>query len=249
MTNIKTNQEIDLMRKAGKILARVFAKIKEINYLGMTKIELDSIIEKLIIKNGGKPSFKNFKDYPFCSCLSLNNEIVHGLPNNDIIKNGDILGIDIGVEYSGYHADAAITVPVGKITSEKKKLIDITEKSLDNAIKKIKPGITLGEIQKEIERTVEQLDYCLVRSYTGHGIGKSLQEEPIIPNYYGFNSKLVIRKNTVFCIEPMVIIGKNHQVKVKNDGWTAVSASCNSAAHFEHTICVTKNGSEILTKI
>lgn len=249
MTNIKTNQEIDLMRKAGKILAQVFTEVKKINYAGMTKIELDGIIEKLIIKNGGGPSFKNFKGYPYCSCLSLNDEIVHGLPNNDIIKNGDILGIDIGVEYLGYHADAAITVPVGKITLEKKKLLDITEKSLFNAIKKIKPGITLGKVQKEIERTVERFDYCLVRSYTGHGIGKSLQEEPIIPNYYGFNSKLVFRKNAVFCIEPMIIMGKNCHVKVKNDGWTAVSVSGNAAAHFEHTICVTKNGSEILTKI
>lgn len=247
MTNIKSLEEISSIKKASKILAKVFRDVKRINLSGFNKIELDKTIEKLITGYGATPSFKDFKGYKYSSCLSINNEIVHGIPNNDIIKDGDILGIDIGVYYQGFHADSAITVAVGKVTSSRQELIDVTKKSLDLAINKIKPGIPLGVVQKTIQDFVESKNYCLVRSYSGHGIGKELQEEPIIPNYYGYNSHLIFKENAVFCIEPMVIIGKNHKVLISNDGWTAVSASGEPAAHFEHTIAVTKKGAEVLT--
>lgn len=248
MTNIKEPQEIILMAKAGKILAEVFSEVKKHIRPGISKIDLDKIIEKLITSSGAVPSFKNYKGYEFSSCLSLNEEIVHGIPNEEVIKDGDILGIDIGVNYSGYHADSAITVGVGKISRDAQELINITKKSLELAIGKIKPGITLGQIQKTIQSFVEAKDFCLVRSYSGHGIGRDLQEDPVIPNYYGINSHLIIKENTVFCIEPMVIRGKNPRVLLKDDGWTAITASGQLAAHFEHTIAVTKKGCQVLTK-
>lgn len=248
MINIKTPDEIIIMEKAGKILAKVFDKtIKQVKP-GMTKMELDTIIENLIIDLGATPSFKNYKGYRFSSCLSINSEVVHGLPNNDIIKNGDIVGIDIGVNYNGYHADSAVTIPVGKVSKIALELIDITKKALDLAISKIKPGITIGHIQQTIQDFVESNNYCLVRSYSGHGIGKNLQEDPIIPNYYGLNNHLIIKENAVFCIEPMVIIGKNHHVSIKDDSWTVISAGGELAAHFEHTIAVTKKNCKVLTK-
>ncbi|EKD56267.1 MAG: hypothetical protein ACD_58C00241G0004 [uncultured bacterium] len=248
MTNIKTSDEIIIMEEAGKILAEVFKKTIKVIIPGMTKLELDTIIEKFIIESGATPSFKNYKGYKYSSCLSVNSEIVHGMPNNDVINDGDILGIDIGVNYNGYHADSAITVPIGKVDTVAQELINVTKKSLDLAISKIKPGVTIGQIQKTIQNFVESKNYCLVRSYSGHGIGKNLQEDPIIPNYYGLNNHLIIKENAVFCIEPMVIVGKNHHVAVKNDGWTVISASDQLAAHFEHTVAVTKKNCKVLTK-
>lgn len=248
MTNIKTNQEIKLIEKSSKILTTVIKKARIYAKPGITKLELDQLIEKLIIESGAKPSFKGYKGYKFASCLSVNNEVVHGLPDNTVLTEGDILGIDIGVNYNGYNSDAAVTIGIGKIDHESQRLINITKQSLDNAIKLIKPGIELGIIQKEIEKTVESKNYCLVRSFSGHGIGKNLQEEPIIPNYYGINSHLIIKPNAVFCLEPMVIIGKNPHVNIHSDKWTVITANGKRAAHFEHTIVVTKNSCKVLTK-
>lgn len=248
MTNIKSDHEVQLIEKSSKILANVIKKIPLYAKPGITKLELDQIIENMILKLGAKPSFKGYKGYQFASCLSVNNEVVHGVPNNTILAEGDILGIDIGVNYKGYNSDACVTIGIGKIDQESQRLINITKKSLDEAIKLIKPGIKLGTIQKKIEKIVESKDYCLVRSFSGHGIGKNLQEEPIIPNYYGINSHLIIKPNAVFCLEPMVIIGKNPHVNIGQDKWTVTSASGKRAAHFEHTIVVTKNGCKVLTK-
>lgn len=247
MTNLKSNQEIKIMRQGGKILAKVINEARKNAQSGVSKLELDNIIEKKILSCGAKPSFKNYKGYKFASCLSLNSQIVHGLPDQVVLKNGDILGIDIGVLYHGYHTDCAITVGIGKISNEAKKLIDTTNKTLKLAIKMIKPGLLLGDLQKAMENYVEKGNYCLVRSFSGHGIGKNLQEEPIIPNYYGVNKNLVIKENAVFCLEPMLIIGKNPHVKILEDGWTAVSSSGNLAAHFEHTIAINKYGCDVLT--
>ena len=249
MTNIKTNNEVEIMAQTGKILSNVLKDVKNYLLLQITKSQLDRFIEDKIIEYGGEPAFKNFHGYKYASCISINEEIVHGIPDETIINSGDVVGIDIGVKYKGYNADAAITIGVGTISNEAQKLIDITKGSLDEAILKIKPGIKLGVIQKTIQDYVEKSgEYSLVRDFSGHGIGKNLQEDPIIPNYFGKNSHLIIKENAVFCIEPMVIIGKDYSVKTKNDGWTVISNSKKLAAHFEHTIAVTKNGSRVLTK-
>jgi methionyl aminopeptidase len=250
MTNIKTKDEIKIMVKAGEILANVLKDTQDYIFPLITKNQLDCFIEERIHFYGGKPAFKNFHGYKYASCISINEEVVHGIPDDTIIKNGDIVGIDVGVKYNGYNSDAAITVGIGKISDQAKDLINITKSALDVAILHIKPGVKLGVIQKKIQEHVENVgDYSLVRDFSGHGIGKNLQEEPIIPNYFGKNSHLILKENAVFCIEPMVIIGKNYSVITKNDSWTVISASKNLAAHFEHTIAVTQNGARVLTKI
>lgn len=249
MTNIKSNQEIEIMKQSGRILAKVMNEARKNARPGITKIELNNLIEEKIQDLGAKPSFKNYKGYKYASCLSLNSQVVHGLPDQTELKNGHILGIDIGVLYQDYHTDCAITVPIGKISHQAKDLINITRNALNLAIKMIRPGLLLGDLQKALENYVEKDNYCLVRSFSGHGIGRNLQEEPIIPNYYGANKNLIIKENAVFCLEPMVIIGKNPHVKILEDGWSAVSASGNLAAHFEHTIAVTKNNCQILTTL
>lgn len=247
MINLKTPEEISIMTEGGKIHAEIMKKAIQIAKPGILKINLDKLIEQMILDAKVEPSFKNYHGYSYCSCLSLNDEIVHGMPDETQLKNGDILGIDIGIKYRGYHTDAAITIGIGEISKPAKDLIDITRYSLDEAIKKIKPGVKLGVIQKTIENIVEKENYCLVRSFTGHGIGKMLQESPSIPNYFGINSDLVLEEGMTICLEPMVIIGKKHGVKIKPDEWTAVSENNQLSAHFEHTIAITNTGSKILT--
>lgn len=247
MINLKTPEEIAIMAEGGKIHAEVMKKAIQIAQPGILKKDLDRLIEQMILDFKAEPSFKNYHGYSYSTCLSLNNEIVHGIPDKTKLKSGDILGIDIGIKFRGYHVDAACTIGIGKISESAKNLIDITSYSLQEAIKRIKPGVKLGVIQKTIESIIESKDYCLVRSYTGHGIGKTLQESPIIPNYFGMNSDLILEEGMTICLEPMVIIGKKHGVIVKPDEWTAISESGQLSAHFEHTIVVTRTGSKILT--
>ena len=247
MIDIKTPAEIAIMHEGGKILAKVFNQAKKFIKPGISKLELDKFIERKIIEAGAQPSFKNYKGFPASSCISINHEIVHGIPDNTKIRTGDIVGLDIGVFHRGFHTDSAITIGVGEISKQASDLINITKDSLDQAILKIKPDAKLGSIQKIIEKNVETKNYCLVRVFSGHGIGRKLQEEPTIPNYYGINSQLVLKAGMVICIEPMVIMGKNYHIKILSDGWTAVSESKKLAAHFEHTIAVTKNGFQVLT--
>lgn len=247
MINIKSEQEIAKMAKGGRILANILEEAKNFVKPGMTKLDLDNYIEKLISKNKAIASFKNFNGYQHSSCISINDEIVHGVPNNYKIKLGDIISLDIGVYYKGYHTDSAITFGVGKIPEDHQKLIELTKKSLDLAVTKIRPGAKIGDIQKVIQNHVESQDHILVRDFAGHGIGINLQEDPVIPNYYGKNSDLTLKEGMVICIEPMVIIGKNSQIKIKEDNWTVESENGNMAAHFEHTIAVIKNGAKILT--
>lgn len=247
---IKTPQEIAIMAKGGKKLASILQQAVKMVQPAMSKAALDQKIEAMINSCGAKPSFKNYKGYQHASCLSINEEVVHGIPNNRVIKEGDILGIDVGIFYQGFHTDAAITVAVGKISSESQQLIDITKKALDLAISLCRPGTKLGKIQKALENLVEtNKKYSLVRQFSGHGIGKTLQEDPHIPNYYGRNSHLILPAGMVFCLEPMVILGKDYHVRIKADGWTAVSSSGQPAAHFEHTLAITSNGCQVLTKI
>lgn len=245
---IKTPEEIEIMRKAGHISGLVLDTLKKEIKPGMTTFEIDATADRIIEENGATASFKGFGGYPAATCVSVNEEIVHGIPSKGrIVKEGDIVGIDVGAYYQGFHSDTAITVPVGVISGEKQRLLDITQKSLMDGIKLVKPGVHLGDIQAVIQETIESAGFGVIRDLTGHGIGRQLQEAPQIPNYGKKGTGLILKEGMVICIEPMVSIG-TWQVRVKPDGWTVVTADGSPSAHFEHTIAVTKDGFEVLTK-
>lgn len=244
---IKNYKEIEIMRAGGKIAARVLKLLRKVAKPGMTTYELNDIAEKEIIKAGGKPAFKGHGGFPATICASVNNEIVHGIPSGKRIREGDLVGLDLGVFFEGYYTDTAITIGVGKISQEAKKLKNVTENALKKGIKAIKPGIHLGDIQVIIQETIEDAGYGVIRDLSGHGIGKNLQESPSIPNFGKTGTGPILNEGMTLAIEPMVSAGDWH-VNVLRDGWTVVTADGSLTAHFEHTILVTKNGSEVLTK-
>lgn len=245
--DLKTTAEIAKMRAGGRIAARVLNELTIAARPGVTILELDGLAEKIIREAGATPSFKGFKGYPTATCVSVNEEIVHGIPTSRELRDGDIIGLDVGVYYQGFHTDTAVSVGVGKISDEAQKLIDVTEESLRAAIKIIKPGIHLGDIQSAIQEKIESNGFSVIRDLVGHGVGQNLQEAPSIPNYGEKGTGLILQEGMTLAIEPMVAAG-NWRVRVKDDGWTVVTADGSLAAHFEHTIAVTKDGCEILTK-
>lgn len=246
MIHIKDREEIHLMRRSGKILSQVFKKIVPVINAGKSTLEIDHKIEMLILEQKAYPVFKDYEGYKHASCLSVNEEVVHGIPSrNKILKFGDIVGIDIGVKYQGYCTDAAKTVIVGKTHKEARELIKITKQALVMATSHIKDGAKLSSIQKIIERQAQDNQFGIVRNFTGHGIGKRLQEEPIIHNYVT-GKDLILKAGMTICIEPMFTQNRE-EVYVKDDGWTVETCDKSLTAHFEHTILVTKNGAEVLT--
>lgn len=244
---IKNKEEIEIMRQGGSIAASVLENLKKAAKPGMTVLELDALADREIIKAGATPSFKGFKGYPAATCISVNEEIVHGIPTARKIKDGDVVGIDVGVFYKGLHVDTAITIGIGSITFAAKKLIEVTKRSLENGLRQIKPGIHLGDVQAEIQTTIESAGFSVIRDLTGHGVGRELQEAPSIPNYGKAGEGIVLTEGMTLAIEPMVSVGDWH-IKVKDDGWTIAMADGSLSAHFEHTVLVTKDGYEILTK-
>lgn len=245
--NLKTLAEIKKMREGGRIAAAVLEKISKAAKSGVTVKDLDMMAEQMIQKAGAQPSFKGYKGYPTATCISINDEVVHGIPSERVLKEGDIVGIDLGVFYQGFHTDTAITIGIGRISKEAQKLINITKKSLDLAIKEIKPGQCLGDVQFLIQKTVEEAGFGVIRDLAGHGIGRELQESPAIPNFGKKGTGLVLREGMTLAIEPMVSAGDWH-IRLRDDDWTVVTADGSLAAHFEHTIAVTKTGCDILTK-
>jgi methionyl aminopeptidase len=254
MIEIKTPQEIEIMAEGGRILAKIMNELKKKVKPGITTMELEKLAESLILKAGGKCSFKGYKSkdgesarpYPFCLCTSVNEEIVHVPPSNRVLKEGDVLKLDLGIFYKGFHTDMAITVPVGKVSFEAQRLIRATKKALKLAIKKVKPGNTFGDIGNTIQRYVESQGFNVVRELCGHGIGRELHEEPKILNYGKRKSGEKIKEGMVFCIEPMVTAGDWHLKRTK-DGFGYQTVDGSLTAHFEHTIAVTKNGCRVLT--
>lgn len=244
---IKTENEIDLMRKAGKIAAEVLKKTLLMARPGISTLELNNYAENEIIKQNGLASFKNFNGYPKAICVSINNEIVHGIPSNRKIASGDVVGIDLGVYLNGYHSDTATTVIVGNVSKNIIKLVNTTKKALDEAIKIIKPGILLSNVSKVIYDVAKYEGLGVIRDLTGHGIGKSLQEPPRVLNYETKHNKIVLQKGMCLAIEPMFTLGSS-DIKVLSDGWTIVTADHSISSHFEHTIVITEKGCEILTK-
>jgi len=255
MISIKTPEEIEIMAEGGKILAKIMKELEKNIRPGITTKELERLAESLILKSGGKCSFKGYKDsdgysaipYPTCLCTSINEEIVHAIPSERILKEGDIISLDLGIFFKGFHTDMAITVPVGKVLPEVQRLIRVTKKALKLAIKKVKPGNTFGDIGNTIQRYVESQGFNVIRELCGHGIGRELHEEPQILNYGKRNTGEKIKEGMVFCIEPMVSMGDWH-IKRGKDGFGYQTADGSLSAHFEHMVAVTKDGYKVLTK-
>lgn len=253
MIPIKTEKEIEIMRQAGKILARTMKEVVPYVKRGVSAMELDKVAEDFIVSQKAEPAFKGYghknRPFPATLCVSVNEEVVHGIPwKNKILNSGDIVGIDCGVKFQGYYSDMAITVGIGKISSQADKLIKITRQSLEKAITIIKPGIRLGDISWIIQSFVEKNGFSIVRQLTGHGIGKELHEKPSIFNYGEPKTGPVLKPGMVLAIEPMVNLG-DWEIETSNDGWTVVSVDRSLSAHFEHTVLITSTGADILTKI
>ena len=246
MISIKTEKEIKIMRESGKILARIMKELEEMVRPGITTKYLDKVAESLILKCGAKPSFKNYEGFPATICSCINEEIVHCIPCDRKLKQGDIFSIDMGVLYKGYHSDMAVTVPVGKISPEAQRLIRITKKALKRGIKKVRPGNTFGDIGNTIQRYVEGQGYGIVRDLCGHGIGKEVHQEPQVQNYGKRKTGPEIKQGMTFCIEPMVTVG-DWRLKKAKDGYGFQTRDNSLCAHFEHTLAVTQNGCKILT--
>lgn len=247
MIVIKSQREIELMRVAGKIVARTHEIIKPLIQPGITTMEIDEKVEEVIRSLGATPSFKGYGGFPGSACTSVNEVVVHGIPSkNKVLKDGDIIKVDIGAYYKGYHGDSAWTYPVGTISESAKKLLEVTEQSLFEGLKYAKPGQHLSDISHAIQTYVESFNMSVVREFVGHGVGRNLHEDPQIPNYGHKGMGPILKPGMTLAIEPMINLGSK-EVKVLSDGWTAVTIDDSLSAHFEHTVLITDNGYELMT--
>lgn len=244
----KTPREIEIMREAGKIVALTHQELKKHIAPGITTKELDDIAEKFIRNCQAIPSFKGYNGFPGSICASVNEELVHGIPSNRVLKDGDIISLDIGAKYNGYHGDSAWTYSVGSIDEETERLLNVTEQSLFEGLKEAKPGERLSNISHAIQTYAESNGFSIVREYVGHGIGQDLHEDPQIPHYGPPNKGPRLKPGMVLCVEPMVNAGSRY-VKTLADNWTVVTVDGKMCAHFEHTIAITETGYEILTHV
>ena len=244
----KTPREIDIMRQAGKIVALTHQELKKHIVPGITTKELDTIAESFIRKHDAIPSFKGYNGFRGSICASVNEELVHGIPGSRVLKDGDIISIDIGAKYQGYHGDSAWTYAVGVIDEETQRLLDVTEESLYRGLEEAKPSARLSNISHAIQTYVEANNFSIVREYVGHGVGQDLHEDPQIPHYGPPNKGPRLKPGMVLAVEPMVNAGSRY-VKTLEDNWTVVTQDGKMCAHFEHTIAITESGFEILTKI
>ena len=244
---IKTPEEIQVMREAGKILARIIEELKCSLKSGMTTADIDALTEKLINDSNVIPAFKGYRGFPGCACVSVNEEVVHGIPGSRVIKDGDIVSVDVGIIYKDFYSDTAHTIPVGKVSPQIQKLLDVTRNSLERGIAKACVNNKLSDISHAIQKYVEKHDLAIVREFVGHGIGRNLHEDPEIPNFGPPHKGPVLKEGMVFAIEPMVNIGRR-ETKILEDGWTVVTYDGKPSAHFEHSVAITADGPEILTK-
>jgi len=249
MINCKSHSELEKMRRSGRIVRQVLETVRAMVAPGVSTMDLEHAAEEKIRELGAKPAFKGYYDYPCVLCTSVNNEIIHGIPSEKrVLKEGDIVSIDVGVVLDGYYGDAAITVPVGNtLNPELKKLLDVTETSLKKAIQEVRLGKTLGDIGAAVQEYVEANGFSVVREFVGHGIGTKLHEDPQVPNFGVRGHGTRLREGMVLAIEPMVNVGKP-DAKVLNDKWTAVTVDGSYSAHFEHCVAVTRNGPVVLTE-
>ena len=252
MISLKSAREIEIMRRANVIVAEVLQELKRRVEPGITTLALDAIAEEMTLSRNAIPAFKGYnvagRVYPRCLCASVNDEIVHGIPSNRHLREGDIVGLDYGVIYDGFYGDSAMTVAVGKVSAAAQTLLDVTEASLYAGIEQLHEGKRLGDLGAAVQKVAEDAGYSVVRAFVGHGIGKKLHEEPPVPNYGEKDRGLRLKEGMVLAVEPMVNIG-GYEVEIKEDGWTAVTKDGSLAAHFEHSIAITKNGPYILSQL
>ena len=252
MIALKSSREIEIMRRANMIVAEVLQELKERVAPGVTTLELDAVAEEMTLKKKAIPAFKGYnvagRVYPRCLCASINEEIVHGIPSNRALREGDIIGLDFGVIYEGYYGDSAVTIGVGRVSDEANRLMEVTQQALYRGIEQLHDGKRLGDLGHVVQQTAESAGYSVVRAFVGHGIGRKLHEEPPVPNYGEPDRGIRLREGMVLAIEPMVNMG-GYEVEIMNDGWTAVTRDGSLAAHFEHSVAITKNGPFILSQI
>jgi methionyl aminopeptidase len=244
---LKSAREIGLMRRGGHILHEVMDRLRTTVKPGMSTLEIDLDVEEFIRSRGAIPAFKGYRGFPATVCISINEEVVHGIPSSSRhVKEGDIVGLDLGCIVEGYYADCAFTLAVGDVPARVQELLDVTRESLELGIKECRPGRRLSDISHAIQSHVEGHGFSIVRAFVGHGIGRALHEEPQVPNFGDPGRGPQLRPGMVLAIEPMVTMG-SWEVKILDDGWTAVTKDGSLAAHFEHTIAVTESGPEVLT--
>ncbi|MGI6787439.1 MAG: type I methionyl aminopeptidase [Acholeplasmataceae bacterium] len=249
MIYYKSKREIEIMRKAGLILAETRLELEKHLKPGISTLELDKIAHDFIISKGAYPSFKDYEGFPKSICTSVNEVVVHGIPSPKVVlKDGDIISIDLGVEFEGYHADSAWTYPIGEVDSKILTLLDVTKEALFRGLEAIKPGNRVGDISYAIESFVKPYGYGIVKELAGHGIGRNLHEDPLIPNYGIPSQGELLQEGMTICIEPMINLGTAN-ITLDRDGWTIRTADRKVSAHFEHMVAITKDGYEILTPI
>jgi methionyl aminopeptidase len=246
MIIIKSGKEIEGIKEASRILAATFEYINDIIGEGMKTKDLDNRIEEFIRKNKATPAFKGYRGFPASSCISINEVVIHGIPDERLLEEGDIVGVDVGVKYRGFFSDAAYTFGIGKLKREAKKLISVTKTALYNAIEKMKQNNRVGDISNTIQKTAEDAGYNVVRDFVGHGVGKNLHEDPSVPNFGDKGVGPRLKNGMTLAIEPMINTG-THKVKILPDNWTVVTGDGKLSAHFEHTILISETGPEILT--
>jgi methionyl aminopeptidase len=249
MINLKTPREIERMKVASRIVAEILLELREVVRDGITTGEIDRLAEEKTLKRSAKPAFKGYRGFPASICVSINQEVVHGIPSTKrVIKNGDVVGLDFGVIYDGFFGDSAVTVPIGEIPSDVQNLLRVTEQSLYKAIEAAVPGNFLSDISAAIQTLADEHHFGIVREFCGHGIGRALHEDPPVLNYVQVGKGPKVKPGLVIAIEPMINLG-SEKVKILEDGWTVVTLDGRPSAHFEHTIAVTPEGPEILTRV
>lgn len=248
MIIIKSQDEIEKIARACKIVAEVLRDLIYLVEPGITTKDIEIFVDKILAEKNAIAAFRGYRNYPSSVCTSVNDQVVHGIPSNLRLREGDILSIDLGVYLEGFYGDGAITLPVGKISPSAERLLRVTEDALYIGIEKARPGNRVSDISSAIQRYVESHGYSVVRSFVGHGIGRSLHEEPQVPNYGSPGQGPRLREGMTLAIEPMVNEG-TYDIKILDDGWTAVTADRKLSAHYEHTVAITENGARILTKI
>lgn len=248
MVILKSPEEIEKMRASNLIVAEILRELKRLVKPGVKTIELDRYAEEQALKRGARPAFKGYRGYSHSLCTSVNDVVVHGIPSGRVLEEGDILSLDFGIYYQGYYGDAALTVPVSRVSETAQRLMRVTEESLYRGIEQAIVGNRLGDISAAVQDCVEAAGFSVVRDFVGHGIGKSLHEDPQIPNYGVRGKGVELRPGMVFAIEPMVNEG-TYEVKVLSDGWTVQTADGKLSAHFEHSVVITESGPVILSRL
>lgn len=246
MIPLKSERDLEMMRRSGKILTKIMQKLRGFIRIGISTYEIDRLAEELVRKENAMPAFKGYKGFPANICTSVNEEIVHGIPSERKLKEGDIISLDLGINYEGYFSDVAVTLAVGRINSRLKQLVDTTRKALSEGIKQARVGSHLSDISYAIQNYVEKQGFSVVRQFVGHGIGYNLHEEPEIPNFGLPHQGPILKSGMVFAIEPMVNMG-TWESRIIDNGWTAVTRDGLASAHFEHTVAITDRGPRILT--